>query len=228
MRKAIVMGLLILFSLAGCAVGGRPTTITNPLPLCDDDKIQVDCIKSTKNHKVSELTLTQDDRPTLGLTFSGGGSKSSPFVMGVLKRFVDEGWIYKTQYLSSVSGGSYTAFYLYYRAYKAVQAYTHETEAQSVHDYLRPDPAWPGLRRYFVDARANDKNENEPPFISMQSPDYAANPTKSLAAIDGGCKNLTQQPSKDQPPPVWQALKQEVYQGWVECYQDLLMTHQAC
>ena len=55
-------------------------------------------------------------RPFLGIALSGGGSKVSPFAMGVLKRFVDKGWMKDVDIISSVSGGSYSAYYLFSKA----------------------------------------------------------------------------------------------------------------
>lgn len=55
--------------------------------------------------------------PEIGLALSGGGSKSAPFAMGVVKRFADEDWLSRTDLLSSVSGGGYAAYFLYSRAW---------------------------------------------------------------------------------------------------------------
>lgn len=55
-------------------------------------------------------------RPGVGLALAGGGSKSAPFAMGVLKRLVNEGSIERIDVLSSVSGGGYAAYYLYDKA----------------------------------------------------------------------------------------------------------------
>jgi hypothetical protein len=55
--------------------------------------------------------------PEIGLALSGGGSKMAPFAIGVLKRFADQGWLEETDLISSVSGGSYAAYYLYSQAW---------------------------------------------------------------------------------------------------------------
>ena len=61
-------------------------------------------------------------RPELGLAMSGGGSKMAPFAMGVLKRFADQDWLQRTDLISSVSGGGYTAYFLYAQAW-AIEAH---------------------------------------------------------------------------------------------------------
>ncbi|WP_341502551.1 hypothetical protein [Gallaecimonas sp. GXIMD4217] len=54
-------------------------------------------------------------REQLGLAFSGGGIRSACFQLGVLQGMVDKGWLNRVDYLSSVSGGGYTAGSLQWR-----------------------------------------------------------------------------------------------------------------
>jgi hypothetical protein len=262
---AILVGLLIL---QGCQVG-RPSYLgvndaaVAPLSLCSEetkargephracllqcrDTLNPNCqMKSSTSQAVNELRLIPAaDTPQLGLTLSGGGSKVAPFAIGVLKRFVDEGWIFKTQYLTSVSGGSYAAFYLYYRAYRAMMA---EEERQNPAlpsvtpsedpSISAPNAQWPGLTRYFVDSRNYDTDDSDWPYVDLHSVDWVKNgslTTASLSSKTSYCLELTtlaetnpNTPEVPTPglPPVWAHQNQEVYQGWVECYQDMLMTH---
>lgn len=72
-----------------------------------------------------KLTLTQAeaellsgrlkgaDRPDLSIAMSGGGIRSSLFNIGVLKALYDQGLLAETDLISSVSGGSYTSYWLY-------------------------------------------------------------------------------------------------------------------
>lgn len=57
--------------------------------------------------------LQDADRPRLGLAMSGGGIRSSLFNIGVLKALYDQGVLDDVDIVSSVSGGSYTTYWLY-------------------------------------------------------------------------------------------------------------------
>lgn len=51
--------------------------------------------------------------PTIGIALSGGGSRAAPYAMGVLQGLRETGILTHADYISSVSGGSYAAFFLY-------------------------------------------------------------------------------------------------------------------
>ncbi len=53
------------------------------------------------------------DQPLLGVALSGGGTKAAAVAMGVLAGLSDLNLLDKTDYLSTVSGGSYTGYFLY-------------------------------------------------------------------------------------------------------------------
>lgn len=53
------------------------------------------------------------DRPRLSIAMSGGGIRSSLFNIGVLKALYDQGVLDNADVISSVSGGSYTTYWLY-------------------------------------------------------------------------------------------------------------------
>ena len=53
--------------------------------------------------------------PYLGLALAGGGTKASGFSMGVLKGLVESGQMEHMDIISSVSGGSYAAYWYYSR-----------------------------------------------------------------------------------------------------------------
>ena len=57
--------------------------------------------------------LQNGDRPRLGIAMSGGGIRSSLFNIGVLKALYDQGVLDDVDIVSSVSGGSYTTYWLY-------------------------------------------------------------------------------------------------------------------
>ncbi|SAK66167.1 hypothetical protein AWB78_02387 [Caballeronia calidae] len=228
MKKAILVMLLASPFLFGCVVGGVRSDISDALPFCEDTPDHLDCVLNTNSGVVKELKPTEDAVPTLGLALSGGGSKAAPFAMGVVKRFVDEGWLFKTDYLSSVSGGSYTAFYLYYKAYRTIL------------DDKPPIKAYPGLTRYFLDTRRQNDLTKKEPFVEFLSPDEVRHGWYSLAELPArltpnnrtACYELPPYPvddpnQADLSAPVWKYVQQASYQGWVECYQDLLRTGHA-
>ncbi|MDF0733055.1 patatin-like phospholipase family protein [Pseudomonas entomophila] len=53
--------------------------------------------------------------PTLGVALAGGGTKAAGFSLGVLKGLVASGQMAHVQVISSVSGGSYAAYWYYAR-----------------------------------------------------------------------------------------------------------------
>jgi len=55
------------------------------------------------------------DRRLWGLALSGGGSKAAPVAVGVLAGLYDTGLLHKLDYISSVSGGGYGAYFFYTR-----------------------------------------------------------------------------------------------------------------
>lgn len=52
-------------------------------------------------------------RPEFGIALAGGGSKASAFGTGVLAGLADEGMLDQANYVSTVSGGSYAAYFYY-------------------------------------------------------------------------------------------------------------------
>ncbi|SAK88969.1 hypothetical protein AWB80_06216 [Caballeronia pedi] len=222
MRSTIAICVGAVPFLYGCAVGGVSPSTSASLPLhpCGD-LTSVNCIIDYDSAHVEELRPTSDLYPQLGLAMSGGGSKAAPFAMGVLKRFVDgpagEQWIYKTDYLSSVSGSGYAAFYMYYKAYELA------------HGKYAYDPAFPGLQRFFVDSRRLNSNIDAPYFVDVRSQDLrGVNDVESVAESNDGCTRLSVQnyaePDGHPPSPGVIDRHYANYQGWVECYQDLLMS----
>lgn len=73
-------------------------------------------------------------RPQLGIALSGGGSKSAPFAMGVLKQFIKRGWLDDVDIISSVSGGSYSAYYLYS---KEIYMNQHPNKKMKLEDFFK-------------------------------------------------------------------------------------------
>jgi len=219
----------VFAGLFGCAVGGvdySALPVKLPLPPCGSG-ISENCVLPDKA-PVNELKPNVKARPQVGLALSGGGSKSAPFAMGVIKRFVDEGWVFRTDYLTSVSGGGYSALYLYYAAWEVA------TGAE------QQDPRVPDLRKFFVDARDLADNPTIAAYnVTFHTEDALKPPpvghVYSLAEYEtgqrgDGCYGLTSPPTAGDPKP-GRSIGEEVglnkYQGWVECYQDLLRSGRA-
>lgn len=53
------------------------------------------------------------ERSGLGIALSGGGSKASAFAMGVMAGLADHGMLDRADYMSTVSGGGYAAYFYY-------------------------------------------------------------------------------------------------------------------
>lgn len=257
----LLVGILIL---SGCQVG-RPAYMDGkhgplaPLAQCSEDTkaggprpqacivqcrdtLNPNCPEADTSQEVKELKLSSSDTPPqLGLALSGGGSKTAPYAIGVLKRFVDNHWLFRTQYIVSVSGGSYSALYLYYRAYRAIMADEEHQDSSLPRatppeepSITTPNAQWSGLSRYFADSRNYNTDDFYWPFVDMHSVDWVKNgslETASLASNTRYCVELTTLAQTDSDrqksglPPVWAKQNQGVYMGWVECYQDMLMTH---
>lgn len=68
-------------------------------------------------------------RPTVGLALAGGGSKSAAYAMGVIEGLLLSGALPRVDYISSVSGGSYSAYFLYSRLLDRHAAFVQEGTA---------------------------------------------------------------------------------------------------
>ena len=89
--------MIILISINGCS------------PKYKDSK------RLTSNNKL-ELYLIEkrnNIHSKYGLALSGGGIRSSLFTIGVLKALYDKGYLNNIDIISSVSGGGYSAYWLY-------------------------------------------------------------------------------------------------------------------
>lgn len=225
MKYAFLSALLPVPLLIGCAVGGVTPLISDALQTCDGEA-DIDCVieetsGTDTSGAVRELKPSAKDLPSIGLAMSGGGSKAAPFAMGVLKRFVDDDkspWIFRAEYLSTVSGSGYSAFYLYTKAYLLAT------------EKLPPKGGEASeLRRFFVDARYS--SPKQPYNVEIRSLDAG---TKGVVYSlpdmpDDACYHLTAPAyapfsGRYEPTKISTELKEGVHQGWVECYQDILLS----
>lgn len=86
----------------------------------------------------SPFTNANNNRPALGIALSGGGSKASSFAIGVLAGLADQHLLDSSDYLSSVSGGSYAAYFYYtHRIFPVVRNGNSEREIPTSEDLFR-------------------------------------------------------------------------------------------
>ena len=106
----------LLFAAAALAIlrGGVSRA---QAPVCTDCltardwRIDPDDWKSTSG-KASFLEDDIDivkDRPSVGVAFSGGGTRSATATLGALRGMKRNGWLGQVRYVSAVSGGAWTA-----------------------------------------------------------------------------------------------------------------------
>ena len=97
MRSALLTGCLLLWTISTATA----QSLEPALQLTPDERA------------VLSARLGDVDRPRLSVAMSGGGIRSSLFNLGVLKALYDQGLLQEADLLSSVSGGSYTLYWLY-------------------------------------------------------------------------------------------------------------------
>src|SRR5688572_6768961 len=106
---SVISGVTLLSGvilLAGCVLTPEPSGI---------QELPADCTRDSGDETLRcGWGISAESRP-IGLALSGGGSKSAPFAMGVLDGLRYSGVLEEIDYISSVSGGSYAALYLYSR-----------------------------------------------------------------------------------------------------------------
>ena len=111
-----IFGIAMFLLMSGCSPLFISAQNTLPLPNCADVSSQP-CIEASTVHlnpieivkhdlpedKIAAGVFSSDSRrnicPKIGLALAGGGSKSAPFAMGAIKRFVDENWLKNVDYI---------------------------------------------------------------------------------------------------------------------------------
>lgn len=73
------------------------------------------CCKMERNKIDSDHFWPKNHRREIGVALAGGGTKASSFAMGVLSALSHKDMLWKTDAISTVSGGSYAGFFLYSR-----------------------------------------------------------------------------------------------------------------
>lgn len=98
----------------------EPTNKDGPCPhdFDDDGEFISNSVYPQSEHQrlldiLEKPFMGNDGKPKLGIALSGGGTKAAAFGMGVLAGMADNGLLERTDYLSTVSGGGYAAYFLY-------------------------------------------------------------------------------------------------------------------
>jgi hypothetical protein len=73
------------------------------------------CCKTEPVKITSHQFWPENHRREIGVALAGGGTKASSFAMGVLSALSHKDMLWKTDAISTVSGGSYAGFFLYSR-----------------------------------------------------------------------------------------------------------------
>ncbi|MBN9355504.1 MAG: hypothetical protein J0I15_03540 [Herbaspirillum huttiense] len=147
-----------------------------------------------------------ETRPTLGIALSGGGSKASAFGMGVLAGLSDLDLLDKADYISSVSGGSYTAYYYF----------THK-----VIPHLRRPPYQPiPSDKLFSDCIEADAVYMAPQVIEAISSHGGCQKTQVKTPLDASPRD-TRLYNEWISPIDRLSKKNNLYQAFVRCNQDV-------
>ncbi len=140
-----------------------------------------------------------------GVALSGGGSKAAPAAVGVLAGLYDIGLLDRLSYISSVSGGSYGAYFLYSR-------FLNDPEAKSGNERRR-------LQDAFLDCyRATN-------VLRVQPPHDLGDICNKLAIRSSP---VADRPEREKDYNLVGDGKHSVFnleQAWLRCSQDVLEPH---
>lgn len=142
--------------------------------------------------------------PRVGLALSGGGSKSAPFAMGLLKRLAEKGWLEQVDLISSVSGGGYAAYYYYAKMIWLME------QGQAARDTLAPyGRTADDDRAFFFAPFSYDARDREGFVVWGRSPDCANGPEPCPPdKTPYDCLTFSDNSAR--------------FQNWVACYQNVL------
>ncbi|MDT7848458.1 hypothetical protein Q9292_02445 [Methylophilus sp. VKM B-3414] len=198
----------------------KEPSILKEMPKVDD--IQVPSTVNSKSQILkyfsNEPWSKKKELPSIGLALSGGGSKSAPFVMGVMKRFAENDWMAKTDIISSVSGGGYSAYYYYKKMWMIKYEPEFMKEYRTLEDYKKGVKSLPSTREIFVDIRkekygevlgnkaCESNTETNLTRCNVITDDYKT--YGNLTRANSSCNKFE--------------LNSTRHQDYIECYQDVL------
>jgi NTE family protein len=150
---ALILPIALLPLLAGCG-----TVRNNPINAA---------VAETAGGETTSFTAsdTQFDDTSVGLSFSGGGSRASAFAFGVLRELgrtqvtsngESTALIDQVDFVSSVSGGSVTAAYFALRGKGILNDFEEKFLNQDVEETLRTSVSLPNLVRLSSSGGVND------------------------------------------------------------------------
>lgn len=159
-----------------------------------DEKEALDSLSERQLREHIEAPFLAGDakRPALGIALAGGGSKASAFGIGVLAGLADTDLLDTANYISSVSGGSYAAYF----------HYAHHVLPRRSNDRERPTS-----KQLYWDC------------VLLPEPGATTPDTYNAIRKFGGCKSQHLQPMRradESAPP------DNRYQAFLRCQQDML------
>ncbi len=107
--KSYILLVIGLFCLAGC-------TPNRPIPIEHESRYWRNIPDSEKHYYINYRD-SQDGVPKLGLALSGGGQRAASVSVGFLEALHRQKKLEKIDVISSVSGGSYAAYWWYSKNY---------------------------------------------------------------------------------------------------------------
>lgn len=125
------MAVIIVFGLGQASAFQAIDTSFHPPTLAKDSQL------AELAHAYAPERMGTRPAPRFGLALSGGGTRAAYFALGVMAGLNDSGALDHVDAISSVSGGTYAALWLYSKRYLADQ------ERWDYHDIFRDCfPAW--------------------------------------------------------------------------------------
>ena len=113
------------------------------VPPCDPRRIQWDKLQAyfRTPHRAAPPARSGErfawKPPLLAMSLEGGGSKSAPFALGALAGLHETGLLNDVDIVSSVSGGSYAAYFYFSRLLDATRAAAGDSDARNPNEWFR-------------------------------------------------------------------------------------------
>lgn len=181
--------ILLAMALSGCAAHRIPECLPGA-----HASIAMRCQQPKNARWLVQRRIAALPPTSIGLALSGGGSKSAPFALGVLEGLNESGVLNHVDYISSVSGGSYAALYLYSRWYAAFMHVDHALDRRSEFFWdclpaetlsvFTPDgvPPWSRAQPF---GRCPASEETEGAYWPIEPGDYSHDPLREASHLRG-------------------------------------------
>jgi len=106
---------LLLFTATGCTTAKIIPTHNIKAENSHSENLKI--LKEKYGHEWKYNKTNSNEPPKLGLTLSGGGTRSASFNIGVLKALHEQGILDEVDIISGVSGGTYVIYWYYSQHY---------------------------------------------------------------------------------------------------------------